>query len=472
MNKHVNFWLGFFAACFVVAPAYYLSLGTWEGAGRILIGALLAACLAIVFILIVASVARDRILKRFLPRAGGSYNSLIASVENVVNSIIDRESANAGIEVRQLTQNLFEWYIWTNFYRWVIRTASGIIFLFGATIGTILIFEQNKKLDEQTLAIQFQNERFQEQIELSSLAIGADLRARLLDAAIVEKVVYTEDHDVPVARDGFCKAMLVFDEVLARSPNQSTISSISSLALEPLVGERVISALVHLTRDNDASVVLGALQALDQAGKSDLIESVRLESVFLDQDIENFSGEVQLEGSVMLADCPDCKLSARNSVFAGDIAELAGTSNSAIMVVRAKAADGTHSTPLVVRSGEEGFFYQSTLTTHIDQTIRFSPEPEPNIVRRSDDDWFALYIDAGLHYSGSADPDYNTGDLSLPAQENSPPAYDFNTGGIQLSVSEDDKDFVCFDFELHGQKDLTGHVPHPFLSLVDFRAAR
>lgn len=338
MIKHVAFWVGFFAAALLIIP---VAIGVWGAAdefARNLAVFIFGAVSALVILLVIALFLRDWVLRKVLGRAETTLDEVLSSLVRGVSAASDGDRQRAEQEAQTFVKAATGWYVWSGFYRWVVATAMGLLLAFGAFTGTVLLFEQNRKLGEQTLLMgqqsllmEAQTERMAEQStqfamqnEIMTVSLVSELRSQL--ASTVERITLRdlavadgmEDLDAPLflSPDGQCGVGWNMEAPLSRLPSEAIIDAVVDLGVDRQISGQVIKALEFLLRDRDSAVAFGALQALDR-----LIEVV-------DVDVEDvtFSGlavmEVRMIGShsltfedsfVSFLTCNDCRAFLRES---------------------------------------------------------------------------------------------------------------------------------------------------------------
>lgn len=212
-----------------------------------------------------------------------------AGLENVVTHSTKAIAASAKGDVDDAAEHSSKvissglgWYVWASFYRWVIGSAIAILMVFGAFVGSVLLLEQNKKLEAQTQQLvaqnqQFtiqnnkleaqtqqlvsQNQQFALQNELMGLSMVSTFRERLAEELQITGVDPENDFNVLVSNR--CRYKSLRTTTFHRAPNRSAVSALIALAKNPQIGQRVQDAMIFLLSDRNSSVRLGALLVLD-----------------------------------------------------------------------------------------------------------------------------------------------------------------------------------------------------------------
>lgn len=331
MQKHVHYWLGVFSASVIIVA---VAIGAWSVATEKALNLLAMAVgmiLALTIFLFLIIVLRRPILEKFLGVSEASVEKITIESSSLVSSTIKGDAEGARAAGEALAGSVVGWWVWSNFYRWVIATNIALLVAFGGFAGTVLLFEQNKRLREQTTELieqrkqlQAQNERFDMQNELASLNLVFDFRQRLKNLEMTNKqgfeaymlVAYDDNKVVDDANT--CK-LTGSNEPLKPMPNKSSIAAVSDLTRSDILGERVLNALRYLLEDSDDTVRLGALMALDRIGAV----APSGEFTFTGMDIDGLSlntgQSITFSGSnVFNIDCERCSITIYGS-FAQNI---------------------------------------------------------------------------------------------------------------------------------------------------------
>lgn len=341
MAKHLSFWIGFFVASLLIVP---IAVGVWGAAGefaREVAAFTFGAIAVLVVLLVVFLFFREPILKALLGRGEATLDEVTGRLVQTVSATTSGDRARAEEEAKALAQTVVGWWAWSNLYRWVIASALGLLLAFGAFTGTVLLFEQTRKLSEQTELMSAQTElmnaqteRMAEQAEqvamqneIMTLNLVNELRAQLL-ASVEERSIFEwfntlgiQAESEPLFRYGdattACALQLDKWHLLRTPPSAASIGAISQLARDDALGNRVVNALRLLAQDSHGSVALGAVLALQEAGAPYekeftikdllLIEPVRL----VDSDYRVNISRSFVEGLL----CPRCELHITASFF-------------------------------------------------------------------------------------------------------------------------------------------------------------
>ncbi|MGC1495276.1 MAG: hypothetical protein WA790_05665 [Sulfitobacter sp.] len=288
MGKHTSFWIGFFAAGLLIVP---VAIGLWgaaENFARDMAVFFFGAVTVLIVVLILVLFFREKILRKVLGRGEASVEEISRSLIAGVSAASSGDMARAEAEADTLVRATVGWYTWSNFYRWVIGTALGLLLAFATFTGSVLLFEQTQKIGQQTevmvaqtALMEAQTERLAEQTlqaqmqnELSAVSFVTDLRQQFLITA--QQMTLGELNggdendgvDVPFLShmDGSCPLRFDASYKLSTPSSRSAQLVILDQAREGLMAERVKKALGYLVRDQDASVALSALIIMDELG--------------------------------------------------------------------------------------------------------------------------------------------------------------------------------------------------------------
>ncbi len=362
MSKHLSFWIGFFAAALLIVP---IAVGVWGAAGDLVeywAVFLFGGIVALLLVLGIFLFFRDAILRRAFGRGEATLQDVTGALVKTVSaaSAGDRDAAEQ--HAIALTQTFAGWYAWSNLYRWVIATALGLLLAFGAFTGTVLLFEQNRKLGQQTETLrtqtetlqtqterlgeqtdfmrsqtdlmQAQTERLEEQTEaakiqneIMTLNLVNQLREQML--ASVEKRSFGEwlsNAAIPGPENylavhssarGSCQLWLDQSFPLSGPPSEAAIRAIAGLAKSDALGPQVIEALELLALDTHGSVALGAVLALQAAGKP-FEEEFTIRDLFAVSRIglNDLPYRVNIRRSYLMNfSCPSCSVHMTGSIY-------------------------------------------------------------------------------------------------------------------------------------------------------------
>lgn len=331
MQGHSYFWIGFFVALLSSVP---IAVGAW--------GVLTDQAAQMVFIFIISMATlisgllivmyfRKPILERIIGRSLAGVDDISRTSVALLTAVVRGDTEKAIEEAGDLAQTGFAIYTFSGFYRWVIGTCAALVVAFGAFTGTVLLFEQNRKLEEQTMTLKAQNVLFQQQTnqsveqtrqfgrqnELLSLTLVSQIRQPFADQADVDFNPMVSEIGWWQPDDEQNRCTISFDEgkKLRPQPNRSTISALTKLANSEQIGQSVIEALWFLTEDFDSTVKLGAILALDEmdllgSDRSFSISNIHSSYLEIQSDIRLFFSSSRV-GPIK---CDKCETSFRGSV--------------------------------------------------------------------------------------------------------------------------------------------------------------
>lgn len=338
MVKHRAFWIGFFAAALLIIP---VAVGIWGSAGdfaRNVAVFLFGAISVLIIVLVLPLFFRDRLLRRVLGTAETSLDDVLASLVKGVSAAAHGDRDTAEAEAHAFAKSATGWYVWSGFYRWVIASALGLLLAFGAFTGTVLLFEQNRKLSEQTVLmgqqgdlmqaqtdrLEEQSTQFQLQNEIMMISLVSELRAQLeltVERTTLGEVLEDEGTD---PEEMYAPAFLVTgescalgwnpDASLSYPPSQPIIEAVIDLGIERQISGRVIRALEYLLLDRDSAIAFGALQALDRLVDDVDVEDVYFENLIVTDTALNGRHDLHFDDSLVSGfTCFDCDLELANS---------------------------------------------------------------------------------------------------------------------------------------------------------------
>ncbi|MDX8350772.1 hypothetical protein [Cognatiyoonia sp. IB215182] len=359
MAKHLSFWIGFFAAALLIVPT---AVGVWGAAGDLTeyVAVFIFGVIAgLVALLILALFFRDAILRRMLGRGEASLHDVTAALVTTISSASTGDRAAAEQSAVLLGQTFAGWWAWANLYRWVIASALGLLLAFGTFTGTVLLFEQNRKLGEQTETLrtqtralqtqtervteqtefmrsqtglmQAQTERLRDQIEqaamqneILTLSLVSELRNQILASASevsMEEVFVDADFIGPWGllagnEDANCAIGVRESDRLQRPPSRAVIQALVRLARDGRLVEQVREALGFLLTDENGAVALGAYMVLSELGLDDNRVPERFHGLFIEEVTINARGALLFDNSIVTTlRCPDCSIAFEQSII-------------------------------------------------------------------------------------------------------------------------------------------------------------
>ncbi len=384
--------IGFLIGAIVIPVVLVGGYGMAADGAMDALSASLGALAVLVLVLILGFAFRKKILE-FFSLKSAEFQDGFGDLSDAAEQMIAGDQSAAKEKAKDAAKKLAGWYSFTNFYRWVIGTCIALLLAYAGFAGTALLFEQNKRikeqnavlqnqsklfdeqtklfgkqtslLEEQTNQLREQNKRFDVQNDLSSLSLVSQLRQRLLASTLLNEFranLSTYDRQPNFEKDSSilsimlekkafssydlgelglhspneCAANAKLVNSVFRPPNPSSVRAIADLAASPNIGDGIIRSLEILLDDENPSVVIGALHALDLAKSvpknltvnlSNLVEAkISLQSQ-VTLNIRN-----SLIGSLR---CEDCEVSIINSLVVFDRKANATVSSatSSILVV-------------------------------------------------------------------------------------------------------------------------------------------
>lgn len=280
VQNHVSFWIGFFSASFIVVAVAVGAWGLATDQAIAMVATGFGLTIALTLMLGIVLAFKKRILSSIFDTTEKTLSDISSDAFHMISAAARGQVDEASERSGELARSALGWYAWTNFYRWVVGANIALLVTFAGFAGTVLLFEQNKRIREQTNELieqrkqmVEQTQRFDVQNELLSLSIVSELRERLRAGSDVD---FTNDPAFLGFRNLAYSANWARSECpyfvepykLSGGPNTSSISTIAELAGEKQISPQVQGALRHLVRDQDDSVALGALLALEAADQT------------------------------------------------------------------------------------------------------------------------------------------------------------------------------------------------------------
>ena len=331
MNKHVYFWIGVFTAALLAVPLALMVWGTVTETAMQVATFVFGAIAMLVVVLVTILVFRDAILRRILKKSEVTLDELTERAVSFASSLAQRDADRIESEAKEIAKSISGWWAWSNLYRWVIGTALALLLAFGAFTGTVLLFEQTKKVSEQTTQFAMQN-------DLMSLTLVSELRSQLVHTVDEINVVnaiedalldsFFEVSGVADARIWFehgCSLKMNEELALLRPPSEATLQAIENMAERDLLGAHIRSALKNLLLDRNDAVVFGAawiLAKLDELPDDSELVFNKLAVIALPVD---FPVRVEFYRSFLMGvTCEACEIEMHDSFellnnYSGDV---------------------------------------------------------------------------------------------------------------------------------------------------------
>ena len=297
VQRHVAFWIGFFAASLVIVP---IAIGVWglaEDMAELWVVFLYGAIATLVGIAVLAILFRDRVMTWLLGRADASLEEVSSRLVSTIAAAVRGDHKGAEEEGKVLAAVLAGWWAWSNLYRWVIGSALGLLVAFGAFVGTVLLFEQNRKLGQQTTALetqtkaletqttrlgeqtafmeaqtklmQTQTDRLEDQAEqatmqneILTLSLVNELRSQFLVSvrevnfakALLPQTTLPETGEVLWNTEKTCGLRMNPTVTLQTAPSNAIIEEVARLSREGALAPRVRAALRILLKDREPNI--------------------------------------------------------------------------------------------------------------------------------------------------------------------------------------------------------------------------
>lgn len=158
MRLHVAYWIGFFTSAFVIVA---VAVGAWSVATEqalnftsVAFGAIVALSISLSLILLL----RRFLLKKILGATEASLSDIASDAIGAASSLSKGDHKEASDRAENAARSALGWYSWVNLYRWVINANIALLVAFAGFTGTVLLFEQNKRIQNQNEIIDRQRE--------------------------------------------------------------------------------------------------------------------------------------------------------------------------------------------------------------------------------------------------------------------------------------------------------------------------
>ena len=250
MTKHVYFWLGVFVTFIVAVPAIFFIWDLTGDKALDIVALAFGAIVGSIAILLIVMLLRGWLLRKLGAGIEGTINNVASSAGHIIAAAVTGDRDAVTHQGRRLAHELIAWYSWNSFYRWVISTCISLLIAIAAFSGTVLLFDQNRKIGEQTEKMEVQN-------ELMTLPVLADLRETLMSET-------KHSRTFPRKFETNSCMLSAHVEAIYPQPRRSDISAIKRLGDNPQLKKIVISSLIALLDDPNPTVAYGALLVLDQ----------------------------------------------------------------------------------------------------------------------------------------------------------------------------------------------------------------
>lgn len=319
MQKHIFFWSGFFIAAVVGFQIAIWSWGASEQSLRSLGTAIFVASSIMTTLLVVLLFFRKRILKGVFRRTEGSLSEILLKLNKLLIHLSKGESEEAINSSREVSAEIIHYYAFTNFYRWIVTSCLILLGSFAGIAGTILLFEQNQKIEAQTKIMSQQHENMTAQAEIMALPLITQMRNRL-DTPVLASAFSTRIETLLIDN---CAIEFVDNLRKNTGSNRSQINSIKNLMENRVIGERVIDALEVLMSDDESHVAFSSTQILDQLDKNnDKERYIKLDNMFIKDVKLNGRYRISANNTMFFRfHCAQCQLELVNSVFSDSYVE-------------------------------------------------------------------------------------------------------------------------------------------------------
>lgn len=333
MKNHQPFWIGFFAASIIIVP---VALGAWAvltNKALEFAAFYFGIIVALLFLLAIVLFFREKILGRLFGVANATAVDVTEGAIGATVAVAKADWTRAELETKNLARSVVSMWAWSSFYRWVIGTAIALLLAFGTFTGTVLLFEQIRKLEEQTKLMALQSKLMEGQLaqadiqnEILTLSLTRELRAQIKEssAEVMLSDLLTEEPDEQgemkfVSVEALCSANLI-DRKVRQPPSQSVVDDIVAKAQSGVLSNKFRVAVERLLNDSDPVVSLGALLVSDKLGDLHGKQEFNFRNMFFSGIEFQENIKVNLYESIVGdVSCDDCDVHVSTSVLLGSI---------------------------------------------------------------------------------------------------------------------------------------------------------
>jgi hypothetical protein len=154
-------------------------------------------------------------LRRFVKGARGTLEQVVKETTAATRAVTERDAPTAAVHAEQAVLEAIAWYGPIAAQRWVVSTLLALLIAFGGLIGTALLFrqtlllgDQNAKLQEQTALLRDQNAKLDLQTVTAEAQRRADLAAELF--SILQAVSTAKPEGQPQLEPGLTARIVAF----------------------------------------------------------------------------------------------------------------------------------------------------------------------------------------------------------------------------------------------------------------------
>ncbi|MCO7223142.1 hypothetical protein [Pleionea sp. CnH1-48] len=311
MIKHLSFWLGVFIAAILTIPIAYGVISLVEERAADIASMIFGVVFTILLVLFIALFWGDSIMKKLGLTVKKDMTSILELSSEVIKGVIDKDVDKSLDSTKELSQVVVAWYSWSTLYKWVLQTSIALLLAFAAFAGTVLVFEQIRKIEEQTQQLKLQGDSLSIQNELLSLSMTEEFRKQL-DSGARKKAPASFLYDFPECKDtdkeGKKMSLSVsHDKTFFSEPNPSVIASLSNLAANEKITSKVADSMRSLLRDESGKVALGALKTLEESKLAYETEEVVVQNIVAEDVLLNSSLTIVFVNSYVDGfSCDDC----------------------------------------------------------------------------------------------------------------------------------------------------------------------
>ena len=282
MGKQLYFWLGLFVAIIIGLPISIIYTEAIPEHASLIVALAIGFTFGITALLIIVLFFKETLLRLVTRGPKQRIEEIGEKSFNTLEAYNRGDLQSARNSFAELTGPILNWFLWTQFYRWVIATMLGLLVITGTFAGTVLLADQNKKFDVQNAIsgielTEYIRDRFINSRRAERTQSGQGLVAQLPNCSVHFQAL--PDHLNSIA------STYIIKDIAKRGRNQH---------LRP----KVLSSLDSLLEDHDGGVVLSALAVLSELDAEVEKTNVYINNAYSDYPVHlNTAAKLEFRGS-------------------------------------------------------------------------------------------------------------------------------------------------------------------------------
>lgn len=282
---------------------------------------LIAFIFGLVFLLIFSIGFGEKFINRILRSPKAKFEDLVEGTIETAHKVQLGDIETAKQSANGVVTQLLNWYLRTNFYRWMIGTSIALLIASGTFAGTVLLGEQNKKFDLQN--------------DLATVTLTNFVRDQL-NTSPTRKTYDANHSDYTDARlwptinvntnETECTINIELDEKHEIFPvaSGSAVASIIALAEKKNLKTDLVTALRNLLYDEKGNIALSALMVLEGLGEREDNLTLNVTDILIDDRLEIMSPiSLSIKNSIVAeVSCDNCQDVEINGSIIDDVDSL------------------------------------------------------------------------------------------------------------------------------------------------------